>query len=249
MTVGSEADVAGLRAAGHAVASVLQRMLAAARPGMSTEELDDMGGQWLAELGAVSAPKHCYDFPGYTCISLNEVAAHGVPGKRLIKKGDVLNVDVSAVLDGYYGDTGATILIPPVTGAKQRLVDATRQALAAAMGEARAGAKLNRIGAAIERVAQSHGFEVIRNLCSHGVGRFIHEEPESIPGYYDPHDQRVLQEGMVITIEPFLSTRADWVHERSDGWSLAAPRGNLSAQFEHSMIITRGAPIVLTELH
>ena len=246
MTVSCEADVAGLKAAGHVVSTVLGRMLDALRPGISTGELDEMGAQWLAEFGAVSAPASSYGFPGATCISINDEAAHGVPGDRLIAKGDVVNIDVSAVLDGYYADTGGTRIVPPATPTKTQLVFAARYALEQALKEARHGARINRIGHAIERVARAHRFKIIENLCSHGVGRSLHEAPESIPGYFDPTDTRVLHEGMVITIEPFLSTKSRWVDEGADGWTLRGAPGNLSAQFEHTLIVTRGAPIVVT---
>lgn len=247
MTIETQDDITGLQRIGRVVSMVLQRMLDAAEPGMRTRELDALGGQWLAEHGARSAPKLTYDFPGHTCISINEEAAHGIPGDRVIRAGDVLNVDVSAELGGYWADTGGTRVVPPTNAQKTRLCHATRTALAAAMNEARAGRPINRIGAAIERTARSYGLRVIENLGSHGVGRALHEAPEHIAGYYDPNDRRVLQEGMVITIEPFLSTRSRRVTETDDGWTLVGAPGNLSAQYEHTMIITRGAPIVVTQ--
>jgi methionyl aminopeptidase len=249
MTIETQADLDGLRAIGRIVATTLQRMLAQVKPGITTAELDAMGGRWLAEAGAESAPKACYGFPGFTCISVNEEAAHGVPGSRVIAAGDVVNIDVSASLNAYFGDTGGTVLAEPVPTARQvhrRVVHAAQEALHAAMREARHGAKLNRIGHAIERVAKQHRLRVIENLCSHGVGRSLHEEPEAIPGYFDPHDTRVLREGMVITIEPFLSTKSRWADEGPDGWTLSGAPGNRSAQFEHTMVITRGAPLVMT---
>jgi len=223
------------------------RMLEAAEPGMTTRDLDLLGARLLEEHGARSAPRLTYNFPGATCISINEEAAHGIPGDRVIRAGDVLNVDVSAELGGYFADTGGTIVVPPGTPQKTRLCHATRMALAEAMKGARAGNAINRIGGAIERTAKAHGFKVIENLGSHGVGRALHEEPEHIAGYFDPSDKRILREGMVITIEPFLSTRSRTVHETSDGWTLAGAAGNLSTQYEHTMIITKGAPIVVTE--
>jgi methionyl aminopeptidase len=247
MTIETQDDVTGLQRIGRVVSRVLQQMLDAAEPGMSTRELDALGERWLAEHGARSAPRLTYDFPGHTCISLNEEAAHGIPGDRVIRAGDVLNVDVSAELGGYWADTGGTRVVPPTNAQKTRLCHATRMALAAAMKEARAGQPINRIGAAIERTARSYGFRIIENLGSHGVGRALHEEPEHIAGYYDPSDKRVLTEGMVITIEPFLSTRSRRVTEADDGWTLVGMRGNLSAQYEHTMIITKGAPIVVTQ--
>jgi methionyl aminopeptidase len=200
----------------------------------------------LEREGARSAPQLTYDFPGATCISINEEAAHGVPGDRVIRAGDVVNIDVSAELDGYFADTGGTGVVPPSSTLKNRLCHATRQALAAAMQAARASAPLNGIGAAIERTAKQHRFRIIENLGSHGVGRALHEAPDHIPGYRAPRDRRVLTEGMVITIEPFLSTSSRQVTEGDDGWTLLADPGNLSAQYEHTMIITRGAPVVVT---
>ncbi|HPR45263.1 MAG TPA: type I methionyl aminopeptidase [Ottowia sp.] len=247
MTIETQDDVAALKRIGRIVSLVLQQMLDAARPGMTTRDLDALGGQWLAQHGARSAPQLTYDFPGATCISINEEAAHGVPGDRVIRPGDVVNVDVSAELGGYFADTGGTVVVPPGSPRKTRLCHATRVALAEAMKCARDGQPIRGIGAAIERTAKAYGFKVIENLGSHGVGRALHEEPEHIAGYFDPSDQRILREGMVITIEPFLSTKSRIVEEAADGWTLAGASGNLSAQYEHTMIITRGAPIVVTQ--
>lgn len=246
MTIETEDDVNALKRIGKIVSHVLHEMLEAAEPGMTTRELDQLGEKLLEQHGARSAPRLTYDFPGATCISINEEAAHGIPGDRVIRVGDVLNVDVSAELGGYFADTGGTRVVPPTNPQKTRLCHATRTALEQAMKQARAGRPLNGIGAAIERTAKTYGFKIIENLASHGVGRALHEEPEHIPGYFDPRDRRVLKEGMVITIEPFLSTRSRIVDETSDGWTLVGAPGNLSAQYEHTMIITRGEPIVVT---
>lgn len=247
MTIGTQDDVEGLKRIGRVVSMVLDQMLAAAEPGMTTGDLDLLGERLLEQHGARSAPRLIYNFPGVTCISINEQAAHGIPGDRVIRAGDVLNVDVSAELDGYFADTGGTTVVPPTNPQKTRLCHATRTALAEAMKSARAGQPINAIGAAIERTAKAYGFKVIENLGSHGVGRSLHEEPEHIAGYFDPSDRRTLKEGMVITIEPFLSTKSRFAAETSDGWTLACAIGNLSAQYEHTMIITEGAPIVVTQ--
>lgn len=247
MTIETEDDVVALKRIGRIVSSVLHEMLEAAEPGMTTRELDALGAALLERHGARSAPQLTYDFPGATCISINEEAAHGIPGDRLIGPGDVLNIDVSAELGGYFADTGGTRVVPPTNPQKTRLCHATRTALAQAMKQARAGQPINGIGAAIQRTAKTYGFRIIENLGSHGVGRALHEEPEHIAGYFDPTDKRLLQEGMVITIEPFLSTRSRIVNETDDGWTLVGAPGNLSAQYEHTMIITRGDPIVVTQ--
>lgn len=248
MTVETEDDIAALKLIGGIVAFVLQEMLAAAEPGMTTLELDTLGAQLLEERGARSAPRLTYDFPGATCISINEEAAHGIPGSRVIQPGDVLNVDVSAELGGYFSDTGGTRVIPPTNPLKTRLCHATRAALVQAMKQARAGQPINGIGAAIQRTARTHGFRIIENLGSHGIGRALHEPPTDIAGYFDATDKRILKEGMVITIEPFFSTKTRVVTEASDGWTLVGAAGNLSAQYEHTMVITKGKPIVLTQV-
>jgi methionyl aminopeptidase len=246
MTIETQDDVAALKRIGKIVSFVLAEMLDAAEPGMTTLELDGIGERLLARHGARSAPRLTYDFPGSTCISINEEAAHGIPGDRVIRPGDVLNVDVSAELGGYFADTGGTRIVPPANPQKTRLCHATRTALAQAMKQARAGQPINGIGAAIERTAKTFGFKVIENLGSHGVGRALPEAPEHIAGYFDPMDKRILKEGMVITIEPFLSTKSRVVTESSDGWTLVGAQGNFSAQYEHTMIITKGEPIVVT---
>ncbi|QTD44617.1 type I methionyl aminopeptidase [Ottowia testudinis] len=247
MTIETQEDIVGLERIGQVVSLVLRRMHEAAEPGMTTGELDQIGAGLLSEYGARSAPQLTYNFPGATCISINEQAAHGIPGDRVIQAGDVLNVDVSAELGGYFADTGGTIVIPPTTALKTRLCHATRTALVEAMKCARAGQPIHRIGAAIQRTAKTYGFRIIENLGSHGVGRALHEEPEHIAGYFDPSDQRILQKGVVITIEPFLSTKSRIVTEEADGWTLSGAKGNLSAQYEHTMIITEGAPIIVTQ--
>ncbi|MFP8834800.1 type I methionyl aminopeptidase [Hydrogenophaga sp. XSHU_21] len=246
MTIETHDDVLALEKVGRIVSVTLKRMLEAAEPGMTTRELDTLGGRLLQDHGARSAPQLSYGFPGFTCISINEEAAHGVPGDRIIRAGDVLNIDVSAELNGYFADTGGTKVVPPTTPKKTRLCHAARIALNDAMTGARAGQPINRIGAAIERTAKAYGFKVIENLGSHDVGRALHEEPEHIAGHFDALDRRILKAGMVITIEPFLSTRCRTVSETDDGWTLAGSPGNLSAQFEHTLIITNGAPIVVT---
>ena len=248
MTIENERDIEGLRRIGRIVAIVLDEMLRAARPGMTTRELDAVGARLLDSYGARSAPRITYDFPGATCISVNEEAAHGIPGDRVLCAADVVNVDVSAELDGYFADTGGTTVLSPTNAVKTRLCHAARTALSAAMSVALAGRPLNGIGAAIEKTARLYGFRVIENLGSHGVGRALHEEPTSIAGYHNPSDRRVLNEGMVITIEPFMSTKSRIVTETDDGWTLVGAQGNLSAQFEHTLIITRGAPLVVTTM-
>ncbi|QDS87872.1 Methionine aminopeptidase 2 [Rosistilla ulvae] len=246
MTVENDQDVAGILKTGRVVAQVRDAMLGAVEPGITTAELDDFGAEMLDRFGAKSAPRVVYDFPGATCISINEETAHGIPGPRVIQAGDIVNVDVAAELDGYFADTAGTIVVPPIAKRKSRLCDATGEALHRAIAEARAGAPINRIGTAIQKTAKRHGFKVIKNLAGHGIGRSLHEEPDGIVSYCDHRDSRKLTAGQVIAIEPFLSTHSSFVSEAQDGWTLVGHPQNLSAQFEHTIIVTRGAPIIAT---
>ncbi|HOA23615.1 MAG: type I methionyl aminopeptidase [Aggregatilineales bacterium] len=247
MTIESEQDLAGLKEIGRIVALTLREMCAYVRPGITTAELDEVGAAALARYGARSAPQVMYNFPGATCISLNNVAAHGIPNDRVIKEGDLVNIDVSAVLDGYYGDTAATVPVPPVSDEAERLARCAQNALAQALAVVRAGAQLNAIGLAVERTAAACGFEVIRNLPGHGIGRTLHEPP-SVLNFYHPRASMRLTEGMVFTIEPFLSISASSVDKGDDGWALTTSDGSLAAQYEHTVVVTRGEPLILTQL-
>ncbi len=246
MTLETDDDLKGLQRIGRIVANCLQYMGKQIEPGMTTLELDLSGERYLTEQGARSAPRLAYNFPGATCISINNEVAHGIPGKRVIQAGDMVNIDVSAEMGGYFGDTGGSFIVPPETRVKRHLCDSTRRALEAAMLVARAGQPLSGIGRAIEGVAIHHKLSIIRNLGSHGVGRALHESPEFIAPYFDSKDKRILKEGMVITIEPFLSNGATHVDESNDGWTLFTSPKYVSAQYEHTMVITKGQPLVMT---
>lgn len=246
MTVEGEQDLAGLLRIGRVVGLTLRHMQAAVEPGMTTAELDAVGAAFLAQHGARSAPILAYNYPGHTCISLNDEAAHAIPGPRVIQPGDLINIDVSAELDGYWADTGASMPLPPVEPAKQRLCDYTFEALQAAIGAARAGQPMNAIGRAVEAVARRGGYQVIRELGGHGVGRGLHEYPRSIPHYFERRAARKLMPGMVITLEPFLTTGAIHVRTEPDGWTLRTTDGSLAAQYEHTVIITDDEPILVT---
>jgi methionyl aminopeptidase len=246
MTIDSPADLAGLKRIGRVVALALRAMKEQVRPGITTGELDDIGAAIFAQHGARSAPQLAYNFPGATCISINNEAAHGIPGSRVIQPGDLVNLDVSAELDGYYADAALTVAVPPVESARHNQVLCAQRALQKAIAAARAGQPMNAIGRAIEEEARASGFTTLLDLGGHGVGRGIHEEPSSIACFYNPADRRILNEGSVITIEPFITTGARNVTTGSDGWTLRTADGSLSAQFEHTLVITKGKPILVT---
>lgn len=246
MSIENENDLKALQKIGKIVAQCLQYMGSKLEPGITTFELDQLGQAFLEKHGARSAPKLVYNFPGSTCISVNEQAAHGIPGAKILAAGDLVNIDVSAELNGYFADTGASFVIPPETNLKRNLCLATKRALDMALRVVQAGQPLNVIGRAIEKEALRNNLTVIENLGSHGVGRALHEEPDFIPSYYDPRDKRMLKKNQVITIEPFLSTGAREVFETGDGWTLATDKKFLTAQYEHTMVITDGKPLILT---
>lgn len=246
MSIENENDLKALQKIGQIVAQCLQYMGSKLEPGITTWELDQLGQAFLEKHGARSAPKLVYNFPGSTCISVNEEAAHGVPGPKILEAGDLVNIDVSAELDGYFADTGASFIIPPESNLKRNLCLATKRALDMALRAAQAGKPLNSIGKAIEKEARKNNLTIIENLGSHGVGRGLHEDPDFIPAYYDPRDKRMLKKNQVITIEPFLSTGATEVFETGDGWTLATDKGIFTAQYEHTMVITDGKPLILT---
>lgn len=223
----------------------LQHMVAHIKPGITTAELDDIGGRFLFEHGARSAPILAYKFPGYTCISINDEAAHGIPGERVIQEGDLVHVDVSAEKNGYWADTGMSTPVPPVNDEKQRLVDAAKRALEIALEHARAGQMISEMGRAVERYANGQGFQVLRELGGHGIGKHLHEKP-SIPHYFNRRANQKLTEGLVVTLEPFLTTGARHVVTLPDGWTLKTRDGSLAAQFEHTIIVTEDKPILVT---
>jgi len=245
MTADTKADVAGLLAAGRIVRAAFEAMRAAARPGVTTAELDAIGARVFAERGARSAPQAMYDFPGATCISVNEEAAHGIPGPRRLEPGDMINIDVSAQFGGYIADMGESFVLEPAAPERARICRAVRYAVAEALKRVRAGRSLNVIGHTVQRVADKYGYRIIGNLGSHGVGRALHEEPSYVP-IDNPRERRVLERGMVLTIEPFFTTDDDDVHEIGDGWTLTCGAGELVAQFEQTLIVTERAPIVVT---
>jgi methionyl aminopeptidase len=245
MSIDGVNDIEGLKLAGQAVAAARDEMGRAVAAGITTRDLDAIGRDVLRAHGARSAPALAYGFPATTCISVNDELAHGIPSHRVLEDGDLVNIDVSAELGGYWADTGASFAVGNVSPRARALLWATRAALTEAMSTVRAGEPIRNIGKAVERRARRSGFQVVRDLCGHGVGRHIHEEP-NVPNTYDARNHALLTEGLVITIEPFLTTSARSFVEARDGWTLKTPDGSIGAQFEHTMIVTRGEPIVVT---
>jgi len=247
MTITNEDELDALKEIGRIVAQVLQAMGAALEPGMTTAELDLIGRKLLEQEGARSAPELSYQFPGATCISINEQIAHGVPGARTIAAGDLVNIDVSAEKNGFFGDTGASFTVPPVPKRIDRLCRDGRRAMMTGVAQVKADKPLAGIGTAIGRFASKNGYTLVRNLASHGVGRSLHEYPETIPTWPDESERRIIAEGTVLTVEPFLSLGSEWADlGEDDEWTLFGEPAAPTVQYEHTVVATRNGPQILT---
>ena len=246
MTVDSEKDLQAFKAIGRICAETLRKMQAHVRAGMTTRELDDIGRAFLEAKGAHSAPQTMYNFPGATCISVSPVIAHGIPNEHVLREGELIHIDVSAELDGYYADTGASMVVSKNERHYDKLLEATKAALTKALRAAKAGSPLNGISRTVQIEAKKRGYNVIYDLTGHGIGRRLHEDPKEILNYYDARDRRILNEGLVLAIEPFLTPGIGRVTQARDGWSLRTSDNAIAAQFEHTIIVTKNDPIILT---
>lgn len=245
MSIGSPEELEALKAAGRVVAEAIAAMRDAVRPGVSTAELDEISARVFTRAGARSGPQLDYGFPGTSCISVNEEAVHGVPGQRRLMDGDLVKLDVTAERDGFYADACVSVPVGSASRATRHLAAVSEQALAQALGVARAGVALNEIGRTVESTVTRHGYAVCADLAGHGIGRRIHEEPDVL-NFHHPGFAQPLTPGLVITIEPIIAAGAGTVDETGDGWTLRTRDGSYSAHTEHTIVITRGAPIVLT---
>lgn len=246
MTASEDRDIIGLKAAGRVCAQAMKLMMESAKPGMTTLELDRLGEDFLKKEGATSAPRAMYNFPGGTCISISPVIAHGIPGGHVLQDGELINIDVSAELGGYFGDTGASMVVGTSKPEYDKLLATTKAILEKVLGVVRAGKPLNLIGKTVQQEAAKNGYNPIFDLTGHGIGRQLHEKPASIYNFHKPDDRRIMDRGLVLAIEPFLTTGRGHVVEKADGWSLKTVDNTIAAQFEHTVIVTKGEPIVLT---
>ena len=248
MTIDNDNDLEALKRIGAIVAKTLQTMGASLEPGMTTRELDEIGRVLLEREGAQPAPALTYNFPGATCISVFPDIAHGIPGDRILKAGDLVNIDVSAELNGYFADTGASFAMTPVVSRIEKLTRDGKRAMWSGINSVRTGARLSDIGSAVQKFADKNGYSLIRNLASHGVGRGLHEDPTAIPTWHEPGERRRIHEGMVFTIEPFLSLGSEWAVDGGDEWTLRADTGRPTVQYEHTLVATKRGAVVLTAL-
>jgi methionyl aminopeptidase len=245
VSIKSNVEFEKMRSIGGIVARALRAMAERVRPGIATGELDEMGARILAENGARSAPPLVYGYPADVCISVNDEVMHGIPGARTIQPGDLVKLDLVAEKDGFYADAAISVNVPPVTSCGRDLAQCAERAFHQGLGAARAGNRVYEIGRAVEREVRRSGFSVVRELCGHGVGRTIHEQP-TVPNFADRGARARLTEGLVITIEPVIAAGNGRTRLEDDGWTFRTTDGSMAAHFEHTIVITRGQPVLLT---
>ena len=245
MSINGPDELEGMRAAGRVVRQMIEAMTRAVRSGVTTAQLDRVGAEVMEQHGAKSAPSMVYQFPGTSCISLNEEAVHGIPADRTVKDGDLVKLDVTIEKNGFMADAAVTVPAGTVSEENQRLIACAERAFAKAMLVARAGFRVSEIGRVVEREVRRSGFSVIRELGGHGIGRTIHEEPR-VPNYPDPDASQILTEGLVITVEPIIAAGSGRSILAKDGWTVRTADGRPSAHYEHTLVITKREPILLT---
>ncbi|MDQ1162108.1 methionyl aminopeptidase [Chryseobacterium sp. SORGH_AS 447] len=250
MSITNEQELAGMRKAGEAVAFTLREMIKYARPGMTTKDLDEYGAKILSDFGAKSAPYLTYGFPGWTCISVDNEFCHGIPSDaKVLKEGDLINIDVSAELNGFWADNGGSFVIGEDIHDHGKLVEASKDILRKAINSIKGGVKIADIGGLMETEAKKRGYKVIRNLGGHGIGRSLHEQPDELMNYRNRFDTRRFRKNSVVAIETFISTTSGIAVEEKDGWTMVGNKGGYMAQHEHTILITDGKPVILTEMN
>lgn len=250
MSITKESELIGMKKVSDAVAFTLKKMRNYAKPGMTTKQLDNYGAKILSNFGAKSAPYMTYGFPGWTCISVNNEFCHGIPSdNRILKEGDLVNIDVSAELDGFWSDNGGSFVLGTDVNKHQKLIDASKHILHKAIYSIKGGVRISDIGFLIETEAKKRGYKVIKNLTGHGIGRGLHEEPGNIANYKDRLNLTRFKKNSVVAIETFITTTSTYTETLNDGWTMVGNKGGFMAQHEHTIVVTDGKPIILTEIN
>lgn len=239
-----------MQRASEAVAYTLKEMRNYAQPGMTTKQLDNYGEAILSGFGAKSGPFLSYGFPGWTCISVNNEFCHGIPSdSKILKEGDLVNIDVSAELNGFWSDNGGSFVLGEDVNQYQKLIDASKQILHKAIYHIKGGVRISDIGHLIETEAKKRGYKVIKNLTGHGIGKSLHEEPSEIANYRNAYNRKRFKKNAVVAIETFISTTSTYAETLNDGWTMVGNKGGFMAQHEHTIVVTEGRPMVLTEMN
>jgi methionyl aminopeptidase len=245
--VKNRAEIATMRRAGEVVAAAIAATRDAVRPGATTADLDAVAAKVIEGRGAKPSFLGYRGFPKTICTSVNDEIVHGIPGGRVLNEGDLVKLDVGAVVDGFHADSAVTIAVGEPSPEATKLIEATERALWAGLAEARAGRRLGDVGAAVQTVAEGAGFSVVREYVGHGIGRAMHEEPQ-VPNYGDPGHGIKLKVGHVLAVEPMVNLGGAETQLNEDGWTVVTADGRLSAHFEHSIAVTEDGPEVLTVL-
>lgn len=245
--VKNRAEIATMRRAGEVVAAAIAATREAVRPGVTTADLDAVAAKVIESRGAAPSFLGYRGFPKTICTSVNDEIVHGIPGTRVLREGDLVKLDVGAVVEGFHADSAVTIPVGEAAPEASKLIESTERALWAGLAEARAGRRLGDIGAAVQTVAEGAGFSVVREYVGHGVGRALHEEPP-VPNYGTPGKGYKLTEGLVVAIEPMVNMGSYATRLLPDGWTVVTEDGSLSAHFEHTVAVTSDGPWVLTDL-
>ena len=238
-------EIAIMRRAGAVVGQVLEELRRAVRPGITTQALDALAREGIVRRGAAPAFLGYRGFPATLCASVNDEVVHGIPGPRVLREGDIIGLDLGAIVEGYYGDAAVTVPVGRADRAAQRLMDVTRQALERGIAEAQVGQRVQHISAAVQRHVEAQGFAVVHQFVGHGIGRALHEDP-AVPNYGEPDHGPRLKAGMVLAIEPMINAGGPDVRVLEDGWTAVTTDQSLSAHFEHTVAITEQGPQVLT---
>ena len=246
-TLKTKEQIERMRKAGRVTAGALDAVARAAKPGITTKELEAIAEDYIRSRGGVPSFKGFCGYPASICASMNEEVVHGIPSERKLRDGDIVGVDIGVILDGWQGDSALTVAVGTISNEAQHLIDVTRESFYQALKLCREGMRLGDIGHAVQSYAEANGCSVVRDLCGHGIGRKMHEDPE-VPNFGKPGHGLRLSKGLVIAIEPMLNYGAWPVRTLSDGWTVVTADGSLSAHYEHTVAITDGEPDILTLL-
>lgn len=241
----TDQEIEMMARAGRVLEAVMEELKEAIRPGVRTIDLDRLAERRIRAAGAMPGFLGYHGYPNTLCISINDEAVHGIPGRRRIQSGDVVSLDLGLVLDGFWADMGCTVAVGKVSPEAEHLIRVTEECLEIAIQQARPGGRLGDISAAVQRHAEANGFSVIRQFVGHGIGRQMHEAPQ-VPNFGEPGTGPELKPGMTLAIEPMVNQGGPDVYIKPDGWTVCTSDGSLSAYFEHTVAITKEGPRVLT---